>query len=373
VESKARARLVGALAISLLLAAAAATPAGAGSAPRAKLLSAAALQAGPTSFRDGVAGSRGSRALAAKSASWGGAVTARTGEAVTVYVSASYPLDSAITQHAADFVASLYHGPELQHASFYLAPLSEIARVCGSGDAGCVLTSQNLIVAPGTDLRDGTSVETILAHEYGHFVAMNRLNSPWSSLDWGPKRWASAANVCARTKAGTAFPGNEDAHYDLNPGEAWAETYRVLNYRHLALPGWARAPWNVDDSFAPNAATLDAARRDVLDPWQGPTALTWTGTLDQPAPAKKSSRKLPLAPGAPQIARKLTTPHDGVLAVSLDGAPAGATIALADASGRLLVAGAGGSLRYTLCGQRSVTLTVTAPAPGSLSATISLP
>src|SRR5262249_45984308 len=117
----------------------------------------------------------GTRTLAAD-ARWGGAVTAHTGETVTVYVSASYPVDATVTQRVADFVASLYHGSELQTASFYIAPPAEIARVCGGGDSGCVLTSQNLIVAPGANLRDGTSVETIIAHEYGHFVALNPQN-----------------------------------------------------------------------------------------------------------------------------------------------------------------------------------------------------
>ena len=379
--SKARARLGGALAISLSLAAAAVTPAGAGSAPRAKLLSGTALQGGPTTFRDRVVARRGARRLAADPARWGGTVTARTGEAVTVYASPSYPVDPAVTQQAADFVASLFHGPELQTASFYLAPPAEIERLCGGGDAGCFMASQRLLAVPGSDLPNGTSAETVIAHEYGHFVAANRSNAPWAALAWGPKRWASGENVCARVRAGTAFPGDEDAEYGRNPGEAWAETYRELNYQHLALPGWASAPWIVDDSFAPNAAALDAARRDVLDPWQSPTALTWTGTLERPAPfrpplrAKKRSRKhvRTLAAAAAQATRTLTTPRDGVLAVSLDRAPAGATIALTDASGRLLDADANGVLRYTLCGQRSVTLTVTAPLPGSLSATISLP
>ena len=58
------------------------------------------------------------------------------------------------------------------------------------------------------------------------------------SVDYGTKRWASYENVCARKiAAGVLFPGAEDvAPYMLNPGEAFAETYRVLNEQKLGLP-----------------------------------------------------------------------------------------------------------------------------------------
>ena len=41
---------------------------------------------------------------------------------------------------------------------------------------------------------------------------------------------------CSKTAAGVLFPGAEDvARYSLNPGEAFAETYRVLNEQKLGL------------------------------------------------------------------------------------------------------------------------------------------
>jgi hypothetical protein len=372
-------RALRALALVAACAAAAVVPAAAGSAQqRAKLVSSAGLQASPPAFRDSVHAG-GGRALADAGNRWGGAVTARTGETVDVYVSSSYPVDPSVTQHMADFVASLYHGSELQSAAFYLAPPAEITRVCGGGDSGCVLTAQNTIVAPGADLRDGTSVETIIAHEYGHFVALYRQNPPWRALDWGPKRWASQANVCARTKAGTAFPGNEGANYDLNPGEAWAETYRLLNYRHLVLPGWAAAPWNVDDSWQPDAGDFDAARADVLDPWQNPTLTPWSATLQpqaafRPPLAKKKAKKVRrLSAVAYQATRTLETPRDGTFVVSLGQAPAGATISVGDGAGHVLATGTDGSAQATICGQRTVTLTVTAPSAGPLTATLGTP
>ena len=76
---------------------------------------------------------------------------------------------------------------------------------------------------------DGVDPKMIATHEYGHHVAFNRVNPPWQAVDWGTKRWASYANVCTRTAAGSAYPGDEDGHYLQNPGEAFAETYRLLN------------------------------------------------------------------------------------------------------------------------------------------------
>ena len=70
--------------------------------------------------------------------------------------------------------------------------------------------------------------QEVVRHEYGHHVAANRLNPPWSAADWGPKTWATDQGICALAAAGTAFPGNESDHYELNPGEAWAESYRIF-------------------------------------------------------------------------------------------------------------------------------------------------
>jgi hypothetical protein len=48
-------------------------------------------------------------------------------------------------------------------------------------------------------------------------------------------------------------------------------------------------------------------------------------------------------------------------------------MALTDSSGHLLDAGVAGTLDFTICGQRSVTLTVSAPRAGAVSATLSVP
>jgi hypothetical protein len=65
----------------------------------------------------------------------------------------------------------------------------------------------------------------------------------WLALHWGPKRWASSMHVCAKTRANELVPGAEDPiEYRVNPGEGWAETYRVLNELRL---GVAEAPWQI--------------------------------------------------------------------------------------------------------------------------------
>jgi hypothetical protein len=350
-----------------MFAAVTAAPAGAGSGlERAKQLSPFGLQGGTTHFRDAVLTTRGARTPAAQTARWGGAVSARTGEAVTIYVSASYAVDPAVAQHAADFVASLYHGAELRTASFYLAPRDEIGRLCGEDTSGCYFASQNLIVAPAADLPDGTSAETVLAHEYGHLVAASESNAPWRSLDWGTKRWATHERVCSRTQRHTAYPGDSGEHYAVNPGEAFAETYRLLNYRHLALAGWKPTAWVLDRSFYPDAGALDAVREDVLDPWQGTVAKTWSAVLARPAPSKRVDRPA-------RASRTVQTPLDGTLEVTLDHAPAGSTVAVLDVSGNILARSATGSLQYAVCGQRTLTVVVTAAATGDLVATISVP
>ena len=70
-----------------------------------------------------------------------------------------------------------------------------------------------------------------MRHEYGHHVAQSPPEHAVAAIDWGPKHWASAANVCARVSRREAFPGDEGSNYARNPGEAWAEAYRLMDER----------------------------------------------------------------------------------------------------------------------------------------------
>jgi hypothetical protein len=333
--------------------------ASAGRVQRAGRFTVAGLQTGPATFHDNVLSGSRSLQATAHADRWGGQVTASDGEVLQIYISDAYPVDPTVTQSLADFMVQLYHGDELAKAIVYVAPPSEVEALCGFGAGGCYDPQTENIVVPGETLPDGTTKETILVHELGHNLARNRLNPPWTTVDFGTKRWASAMNVCARTAAGTAFPGDEGANYRLNPGEALAESYRVLNFEKQSWPNWTvLAPLIVDQSFAPTSAALQALQQDVLNPWTGPTIARWSGRI---ANVKRA------------VKRVLASPLDGSFSIKLTRAPAGASISLVDTkSGRVLAKGArrAGML---ICGSRSLTVLVRAAKTGVFSATSATP
>jgi hypothetical protein len=210
----------------------------------------------------------------APSSFWGGTYTASTGEQVTIQVSRSYPEDPAVPQRWANFLASLVHGPELSSVTLYLETPSEVSQTCGGADIlGCY--GHDTIIAPGEDA-NGVAAESVITHEYGHHVAANRVNTPWPAVDWGTKRWASYLQVCARTNAHQLFPGAENSlEYQFNPGEVFAEDFRVLNEQRLGLPV---APWQVvDKSLQPDAEALTLLQQDVLTPWTANNTLQISG------------------------------------------------------------------------------------------------
>jgi hypothetical protein len=192
----------------------------------------------------------------------GGPITTSTGEVVDVRVSDSLPVETSTPEGWAEFLTRLTHGPELARLTTFIVTFEEVQQICGSQAAGCY--GPNRMVVPGETAFEITP-EEIVRHEYGHHVAFHRANTPWAAIDWGPKRWASAANVCARVARREVFPGNEGSNYPLNPGEAWAEAYRLMDERKAGI---ATATWPiVDASFFPSDAALRAAEQDVLQPW----------------------------------------------------------------------------------------------------------
>jgi len=229
-----------------------------------------------------------SPAAAARLASyWGASFQTSTGEEVTIQVSDAYSQDPAIAQRWANFLGSLIHGPELSSVIVYLAPPAEVESRCGDGALACYSPRDSLVIAPGEDPTRRISAEAVLAHEYGHHVAANRLNPPWPAIDWGTKRWASAEQVCARKRAGELFPGREDAiHYTLNPGEGVAESYRLLNER---ASGRAETPWLiVDDSLYPSPQALELLRQDVVSPWRANRVSTIRGAFTKSGPRSRT-------------------------------------------------------------------------------------
>jgi hypothetical protein len=293
-------------------------------------------------FRDSIMPASGFRFFSTSENYWGGTVTASTGERLTVRISDSYPQDPAVAQRWADFLASLLHGSELQAVVTYLAPLREVQAVCGRSALACYSPSQQFLIAPGERVAPDISAEAIVMHEYGHHVAASRSDDPWAAVDYGTKRWSSYLQVCARVRAGQLFPGDEGSNYRLNPGEAFAETYRVLNERRL---GMVESTWDVvSDSLYPDATALALVEQDVTTPWTGNVA-------------SSSTTKLTTRARASTVA--VSTPLDGTLRVSVRGTKgARVTLDLLSATGsrilRTVVTGATTkTLSTTVCGTRS--------------------
>ena len=107
---------------------------------------------------------------------WGGTFPVPDGEHIRVYISASYPEVDSVARDWADFFAGLPHGHELSAATVYIAPLTQVAELCQSGEAlGCYGGQTLIVVGESTD---GISPSSIAAHEYGHHIAANRSNAP---------------------------------------------------------------------------------------------------------------------------------------------------------------------------------------------------
>jgi hypothetical protein len=304
----------------------------------------------------------GRRALAT-SQWWGGTFTASTGETVSISFADAYPEDDATARAWVELFAGLVHGEELRSLRAYVAPHSWVQEICRSTQAlGCYGGSR--LVTIGEPVW-GVSAWEVAAHEYGHHVAANRLNAPWSAIDWGTKRWASGANVCARAAAGSVFPGDEQAHYRLNPGEAFAEAYRVLNEKRRGATAFS---WPiVDGSFWPDSAALARVEDDVLRPWTAPT----TRNVSARFTARQTRTwSTPIA-----------TPLDGDLRVTLRvpaGSGYGLTLLAADRRTVLARGQWSGTtsktLSYQVCGGRSLVLRVTREgAPRRFTVQVSTP
>jgi hypothetical protein len=278
---------------------------------------------------------------------WGGVYRTASGENVTVYASTVYPQDPALGQKWADFLSTLVHGSELSAVTVFLAPETQIGRVCGASALACYSGQDSVLVGPGDDPAADISAEAVITHEYGHHVAAHRSNAPWSALDYGTKRWASYINVCSRARAGQLFPGAEDfPQYQLNPGEGFAESYRVLNERKAGL---AETPWQVvSQSLYPDNTALTLLQQDVSAPWQGATNTTRTASLTRTTRTRTYT---------------VATQLDGTLKVSLRPS-VGTRLALDVFASSTRVAHAVGtgtlSRTLTICGQRSLRIRVTA-------------
>lgn len=301
------------------------------------------------------------RALTA-TGTWGGPITASTGETVNILVSNTYAQDVAFQQGWANFVASLVHGPELAKVTLQLAPLNEVAAGCGSRLAlACYSPTSQLILAPGEDPDPTTTAESVVAHEYGHHIANNSNNSPWPAVDYGTKRWASYLEVCKASVQSQMYPGSEDSHYTLNPGEGFAEAFRVLNEQHLGLPP---SEWNVvSDIFMPDATALADIQADITTPWQNVTTSVIKGSFTKKGTSRTTVIGTPLDG---DVSATLRTPRS--LKARVQILAKSKVVATATVSGGAKVA------QTTACGNRSYALKVTRlSGSGSYTVTVGKP
>jgi hypothetical protein len=283
---------------------------------------------------------------------WGGIYTAKSGAQVTIQSSGEYPVNPAANQAAADFVDSLVHGGEISTVKIYLAPPAEVGILCYSHEAdGCYFPATGQIITIGEDTPWST-VEEVVAHEYGHHVASSRLNDPWPTIAYGTKRWATYEGVCQKEVAGAAFPGDEAEHYVQNPGESFAESFMHLNELKLGLP---ETPWGYDPMFTPDAGALAAVEQDVVKPWKNTPIKRWRGRFSHRGQQKTFTFKTPL---------------DGVFAAELRG-PRGSTLTVSGpAQIKRYSAGVAAAL---VCGERTVTARLTAGAAGRFAAATTIP
>lgn len=331
----------------------------------AYLIALLALLATPTATTADAAAVQQTRLLAGKprqlaGASWfGGTYPTPDGQHVSVFISTRYSSPEPLAQQWVGFFAGLPHGAELSRATVYVAPLDQVQDMCASADVLGCYGGQELVI-PG-DVSDGVTPTSIAAHEYGHHIAANRSNAPWTALDWGTKRWATVMGICGRVAGGTAFPGDEQANYSLNPGEAFAESYRVLVETNGTGVG---SSWPiVDPSFQPTPDALAAVRDDVLHPWSAPATNTIHARF---------------ARGARTWRTSITTPLDGDLRLRIDAGADDVTL-LAPGTRTALAksmwnSSGGKELDYRVCGTRTLSVRVTrGSAAARFTLRISLP
>jgi hypothetical protein len=277
-----------------------AAPAPVAARPAVAPLDAARLGRQPVVIRDRPLSRAAARnALAPEPGSFDGRYPTGDGHTVRVILSEFFARDPAVPQSVATFMGRLVHGSELDRVTVFLAPQEEIALACGAGALACYSQLDNLMLVPAVG-PPGISREEIIAHEYGHVVANARNNFPFPAVSFGTKRWATYEHVCQRVFLGPA-PISPVAAYRQAPGEAFADSYRILNGGNPAL-------WVFVRRYFPNAIALRAIRLDILRPWFQPPPLRLGGAF---TPAR----------AGPTRRFRIVTPLDGLVRVTLTAPP----------------------------------------------------
>jgi hypothetical protein len=282
-------------------------------------------------------------ALPAAALAWDG--TYPTGDAagtsIHIVVSDAYPVDPTLPQSWATYLGSLPHGAELALLTLSLMPLPDVESntYCGDQALACYDPVSKTIYASPEDQLDEPPAKEIVTHEYGHHIANTQSDAPWSAEDYGTKRWSTYEHICEKTLDGSASPGDEGGAYSQNPGEAFAESYRVLA---LTAIGVTPSSWDiVSRSFYPSATALQLLQEDITSPWAGPTVRHVQGSF-----GFGTTRTI-----------GVKTSLDGTFIARLH-APSKARFRLELYSGSKLVARGKTNVRLDVCGQRSLTLEV---------------
>jgi hypothetical protein len=219
-----------------------------------------------------------------------------------VDVSSTY-YSNAQMQSVVNVLGGLIHGPEMNTLSVYVAAPDELGQICGQEALACYAPTISEMVVSGVDgSAYGVPRDFTIAHEYGHHIANNRVNAPWTALDTGAKRWATYERVCQGTRKGQLFPGDEDYHYWDNPGEGFAESNAHLNYPGVSVP------WGYSSLLRPTQGSLAKLQADITEPWSAPVTVAWNGSM---WPQRRNPAQ-----------HRFSTPLDGQLQIRLNG-PAG--------------------------------------------------
>lgn len=274
---------------------------------------------------------------------------------------ASSSYDRTQVSPLVEVLGTLPHGPELAKLQLYVATDAEIAATCGAGTMACYDPgSERMVVSGESEEIAGVPREAVIAHEYGHHIANNRVGGGiWPALSAGTPRWSTQEGVCGLAREGQVFPGAQGLHYWDNPGEAFAQAYS-----QMVLP---QESWHYSQLLQPDETALTKLRRDVLRPWPGPRATVWR----RGAPGARSGR---VAVGAGvalgrrgesvPLRRRIAVPVDGRVRVRLRADRGGRyALALIDpasgaavASARPRGSGQVTSVDYAACGQRRLTM-----------------
>jgi hypothetical protein len=293
-------------------------------------------------------GPLGSGSVKARAAAAAPRFSTKDGLAIPVQVSPAYKASATVIQSYVTYLGGLMHGDELRNLHVYIAPPKQITSTfCGSGALACYEADNQTMYVPGAQQQSNPPLQFLIAHEYGHHIALNRWNAPWSAFDTGTKSWFTYEQVCARMaarKLGT--------NYWNDPSEGFAESYGDSQYPGVSFP--------YSTLMLPDQGAYNAIRQDVLQPWLGPHTVPFTGSLAAKRGATQSFQ--------------LPTPLDGTATFTLSP-PSKADYRLTVTAGKQTLAkGAQGTTTIkTLCGVRSLTLQVTRVAgsgPFSLIANV---